>query len=71
MAVKIMREGMLPSQREWVGTCSKCRTAVEYLQEDATEHGDDQRDGIWTKLKCPLDGCDNSIYGSPKPPSSR
>ena len=71
MAVKIVSLGKLPSQREWIGTCSKCKTVVEYLQEDATSGGDDQRDGIWTRLKCPLDGCTHDIYGSPKPPQYR
>lgn len=71
MAVKIVSLGKLPSQREWVGTCSKCKTVVEYLQEDATSSGYCQRDGDWTTLKCPLDGCNNEMYGSPKPKQSR
>lgn len=73
MAVRIMRTGKLPSQREWEGTCWKCRTAVEFLQEDATRHGNDQIDGDWAVVKCPLDGCGNEINGSIKkrPPQSR
>lgn len=71
MAVKIVSLGKLPSQREWIATCSQCKTVVEYLQEDATSSGFDQRDGYWSTLKCPLDGCTNEIYGSIKPPQSR
>jgi hypothetical protein len=67
MAVKIVSIGKLPSQREWYGTCSKCKTKVEYLQEDAIESGDYQRDGAWSTLNCPLAGCSSLIYGSPKP----
>lgn len=73
MAVKITRFGKLPSQREWEGTCWKCRTTVEFLQEDATSSGSCQRDGEWANVKCPLVDCGNVINGSIKqtPPQSR
>lgn len=73
MAVQVVFLGRLPSQREWYGRCSNCKTAVEYLQEDALSHGSCQRDGDWTTVKCPLTGCNHEIYGSikAKPPESR
>ncbi|MNB99682.1 hypothetical protein D3C75_469750 [compost metagenome] len=67
MAVRIISIGKLPSEREWIGTCSKCKTVVEFLQSDATSSGNDQRDGDWAKLKCPLAGCTYEIFGSIKP----
>lgn len=66
MAVKVVSVGKLPAQREWYGFCSNCKTAVEYLQEDASQSGRCQRDGDWTTVKCPLIGCNHEIYGSIK-----
>lgn len=73
MAVVITNRGRLPSQREWEGTCSNCRTTVEFLQQDAFESGDSQRDGAYANVMCPLDGCLQYISGSLKarPPTSR
>lgn len=71
MAVRIVSEGKLPEKREWVGSCHKCRTVAEWLQEDSIRMGCCQREGSWTAIKCPLVGCDGEILGSLKPPSGR
>lgn len=71
MSLKIIQQGRLPAQREWVGTCGSCKTVVEYLQEDAVSSGVCQREGAWSNVNCPLDGCERMIYGSIKPQQSR
>lgn len=71
MALVIKREGVLPSKKLWVGTCRSCKTAVEFLTEDAIDTGDDQRDGKWATVICPLSGCNQIIHAYPEPPKSR
>lgn len=70
MAIQIVSRGIAPSEREWIGKCSRCETVVQYKQSDAKRSGQTYQ-GEWSVVDCPLDGCCGEIYGNPLPPRLR
>lgn len=71
MAVVVKRVGVLPGKKLWIGACNNCGTLVEFTTEDAFASGDNQFDGPWARVECPMTGCYSSINGYPSPPKSR
>jgi hypothetical protein len=51
--VKILREGKLPEERVWEGTCTICGTLAE-CRERELKVTHDQRDGTSGSAACPL-----------------
>jgi hypothetical protein len=50
--MKIIHQGTDPDTIPQVGTCTHCRTQVEFLPHEATFRSD-QRDGDYYELGCP------------------
>lgn len=61
--IKIIRQGKLPEETEYTGTCNKCKTEVEFLEKDGTKQSDIHGD-TYIYCKCPL--CNNTINGHVK-----
>ncbi|MNL64700.1 hypothetical protein D3C87_1889400 [compost metagenome] len=63
MAIIVTKQGKKPELKEYVGTCRKCKTEVEFQQHDGVVTHD-QRDGDFITVTCPT--CSNLIYGTAK-----
>lgn len=56
--MKIIKQGQLPAERVYQGTCRRCTTEVEFQRGEATYHAD-QRDGDFLTVRCPV--CNDTI----------
>lgn len=56
--MKVLKQGLKPTERWYKGTCYSCGTEVEFQRKEA-ELVSDQRDGDYVKVKCPT--CNGSI----------
>lgn len=52
MAVEIITPGILPEDRKYTATCSRCACKFKFLRGDA-ELVHDQRDGDYLRIGCP------------------
>ncbi len=67
--MKIIKQGSLPGDRPFRGTCRNCQTEIEFLQKEAIYHFD-QRDGDYLSIGCPT--CSTSItVAASRPPAPR
>lgn len=57
--MKIIYKGVDPSTKPMFGTCSKCKTQVEFTKEEAT-YQSDYRSGGNYYVTCPV--CSNMIW---------
>ena len=53
--MKVLKQGVHPSDRWHKGTCHTCWTEVEFQGKEA-EQVPDSRDGNYLKVKCPTCG---------------
>lgn len=53
MTIRIIRDGKLPEDKDYAGTCNYCGTAIECKQRDGTIKYGGQRDGNWLDVECP------------------
>lgn len=61
--MRIVERGTLPEEQLWQGTCTHCRTRIEFERHEGKFH-DDQRDGSYVTIACPV--CQMTIYGNRK-----
>jgi len=61
MAITILTRGTPPGERIATGTCHRCKTVARWTGSDGT-HRDDQRDGEWSEIACPV--CKNPMTGT-------
>lgn len=68
--MRVLKQGVLPGAREYIGMCTHCKAEVEFTKNEGTCGG--QRDpGIY--VKCPTAQCGGTIWGTEKrtvPPPS-
>jgi arylamine N-acetyltransferase len=57
--VEIIRKGELPQEKWYEYTCQNCHTRFKFRQKEAKLH-DDQREGSWWSINCPLSGCNQA-----------
>lgn len=57
--MKIIRKGVIPSEKEHECMCSKCKSIFTFTEREAQLRSD-QRDGDFFELNCPV--CGNKIY---------
>lgn len=58
--VKITKEGTLPGERSYFGSCTNCGCQFEFQAKEATlTH--DQRDGDFYSIPCPTKGCGHAV----------
>lgn len=58
--MKIIYKGIDPSSKPMIGTCTKCKTQVEFTQEEATyQHSYRNEPGNYY-VTCPV--CSNMIW---------
>jgi hypothetical protein len=55
----IVRRGTRPPAHPWIGRyqCASCRSVIDVTEADAEavmDWGDDQRDGRWITIVCPV-----------------
>lgn len=62
MAIKVTKMGKLPEDKVFQGSCSNCKSKMEWLRKDAlSHHPETQRDSEFTTIKCPV--CDHTVNG--------
>ena len=61
--MKIIHQGTDPDILPQIGTCTHCRTQVEFLPYEAKRHSD-QRDGDAYEIPCPT--CKRPIWTAVK-----
>ena len=59
--MRIIKQGRLPGDRIWHGTCHNCKTEAE-AEERELQITHDQRDGPFGECKCPLCGARMIFY---------
>jgi hypothetical protein len=59
--VEVLKEGKLPEEDTFEGTCSHCKCRVRCRRFEAEWHSD-FRDGDYYTVKCPTKGCPSAIY---------
>lgn len=68
MAVKIIKEGSLPEEKEHRVTCSNCITIFSFQTKDA-KLVLDQREGSYLQINCPfckkLCSFSHNVYNGP------
>ena len=52
MAIRIIKQGIVPEEVVYRTTCLGCDTEFEFLQKDG-KFTDDQRDGAYVSIPCP------------------
>lgn len=57
--MKIIKAGVLPSEKEYELTCKKCECIFEFKEKEATQHSD-PREGAYKTIDCPT--CKTTIY---------
>lgn len=63
--MKVIKTGVDPRTIPLTGTCSTCKTQVEFLQSEGDYHtAYDQRDSEYWSIPCPV--CHSSICGYKK-----
>jgi DNA-directed RNA polymerase subunit RPC12/RpoP len=65
MAIKMTRQGTLPGERMYKGTCYKCKSEYEAKQADLYYECDYRESGY--KAKCLLTGCSTVVDFIPQP----
>lgn len=58
--MKIITKGSLPELKTYRATCRNCKTVFEFLKKEAI-FVNDQRDGSFLKVQCPLEECKNEV----------
>lgn len=61
--MQIIKRGIIPSEREWKGTCYHCKSVIEAKQDELKVESN-QHDGEWGDAKCPV--CESSMNFYPK-----
>jgi hypothetical protein len=63
--MKITKQGIVPGQREWAGSCATCNSEAEAKESEMTHIKDDIREGgRFSWEVCPVCGSGNeSGYG--------
>lgn len=61
--MEIIKKGTPPSERIWEGECRKCGTVARCKQSELNVVHDDQRDGPYSWLKCPVCNEGNDEWG--------
>jgi RNase P subunit RPR2 len=62
--VEIIKQGKLPGEEEYTTTCRNCKTIFKFKAKEAKKH-DDQRDGSYLTIVCPLPDCNTTATISP------
>jgi len=57
--MRIIKQGVAPTERVYCGTCRNCETEIEFKQHEAKTNFD-QRDGNYLSIKCPT--CGETIW---------
>ena len=60
MAIQIIQRGVLPAAIRYKTECRHCNTIFSFLKSDA-RFTDDQRDGDFYTIKCPVCSKDHHI----------
>jgi hypothetical protein len=58
--MEIIKQGQIPSEKEYTVSCSHCHTMFKFKQGEASYQGD-QRDGDYLVVSCPLPGCGRTV----------
>lgn len=66
--VQIISRGIAERNQTREATCIRCRTKFSFEQWEA-KYNNDQRDGDYLSIGCPLPGCGNTVtvQAHPKP----
>ena len=64
MSIKITKRGTPPNEIPWSGTCSRCKSEMNWFLDDAKRyHAGDQRDSQpFTQIDCPVCGATVTGY---------
>lgn len=60
--MKIIKRGILPSERDMEAHCMACKTVFEFTPSKDAKRVNDQRDGDSWKVACPV--CGRQTYVS-------
>jgi DNA-directed RNA polymerase subunit RPC12/RpoP len=60
MTIEIIKRGVIPGDRIVKGTCSNCRSELQWKASDG-EHFDCQREGESNSIACPV--CKGKVLG--------
>lgn len=58
--MRILTKGKLPTEKVYEVKCRYCKTRFEFKKGEAKEV-DDQRDGTYLSIRCPLQGCNHFV----------
>ena len=66
--MKIIKRGVIPSERVWSGHCITCKSQVEAVESEITHIIHDPREGSHACEKCPVcnEGTFNGLYLYPR-----
>lgn len=60
MTIEIIKRGIKPEDRKVEGKCNNCKSELRWVAKDGKHH-DDQRDGEWNAVECPV--CGHPVNG--------
>lgn len=63
--MKVVKRGVPPSERIWMGTCHNCKSQMEEVETKLTNPRHDQRDGHMAQETCPVCGSHFWMYPQP------
>jgi hypothetical protein len=58
--VKITKVGTLPCSKTYQARCRSCKTEFIFERKEA-KYNNDQRDGDYLSITCPLEGCGKTV----------
>ena len=62
--MKITKQGVSPSEREWKAACRVCNTEFEFLEREGLTTPQSDRDGSYILVYCPV--CHAQCFGGLK-----
>lgn len=60
MAIQVIKQGILPENRKFKGSCNNCKCEIICSYNDG-KYSNSQRDGSYLIVKCPTTGCTAEI----------
>lgn len=58
--MRIIKQGVAPSEREYQVTCSSCKTIFAFYMNSVKTRSD-QREGTWYEVTCPHKPCSKTV----------
>jgi len=60
MAIKIIKKGRLPEEKQYTGICNLCGCKFKFHESDSWGREAD-RDSIYVSIMCPTPNCRNTV----------